>query len=126
MERELAETRAYSQHRTTFGVPIARHEAVANRIVDMKVRLEAGRLLLYRAAWLKQQGKASNADAAMAKLWLSESALASSLDALHVRGGYGFLTELGVERSVRDAVGGRLYSGTSEMQRATVARGLGL
>jgi alkylation response protein AidB-like acyl-CoA dehydrogenase len=92
----------------------------------MKLRLEAGRLLLYRAAWLKQHAKASSADAAMAKLWLSESALANSLDALHVHGGYGFMTEFGVERAVRDAVGSRLYSGTSEMQRAIVARGLGL
>jgi alkylation response protein AidB-like acyl-CoA dehydrogenase len=126
MERELDQTRAYARRRKAFGAPIARHQAIEYRIVDMKLRLEAGRLLLYRAAWLKQHAKASSADAAMAKLWLSESALANSLDALHVHGGYGFMTEFGVERAVRDAVGSRLYSGTSEMQRAIVARGLGL
>jgi alkylation response protein AidB-like acyl-CoA dehydrogenase len=126
MQRELDETRTYGKERTTFGVPLVRHQAVAHRMVDMKLRLEAGRLLLYRAAWLKAHGRSSLSDAAMAKLWLSESALANSLDALHVRGGYGFLTEYGVEREVRDAVGSRIYSGTSEMQRSIVARGMGL
>jgi alkylation response protein AidB-like acyl-CoA dehydrogenase len=94
--------------------------------VDMKLRLEGGRLLLYRAAWRKARGESSPADAAMAKLWLSEGAVANSLDALHLRGGYGFLSEFGVERVARDAVASRLYSGTSEMQRAVVARGMGL
>lgn len=126
MQRELDETISYARHRTTFGQPLGHHQAVAHRIVDMKLRLETGRLLLYRAAWLKAQGRSSPEDAAMAKLWLSESAVASSLDALHLRGGYGFLSEFGVERQVRDAVGSRLYSGTSEMQRAIVAHGMGL
>jgi alkylation response protein AidB-like acyl-CoA dehydrogenase len=126
MQRELDETRSYARQRSSFGVPISRHQAVAHRMVDMKLRIEGGRLLLYRAAWRKQHGKSSPADAAMAKLWLSESAVASSLDALHLRGGYGFLSEFGVERVVRDAVASRLYSGTSEMQRAVVARGMGL
>jgi alkylation response protein AidB-like acyl-CoA dehydrogenase len=126
MERELADTRTYAKTRTTFGEPLSRHQAVAHRIVDMKMRLEAGRLLLYRAAWQKARGTSALAEAAMAKLWLSESALQSSLDALQVRGGYGFLTDFGVERTVRDAIGSRIYSGTSEMQRSIVARGMGL
>ncbi len=126
MQRELEQTRSYASQRTTFGQPLGRHQAVAHRIVEMKLRLEAGRLLLYRAAWLKAQGRSSLVDAAMAKLWLSESAVANGLDALHLRGGYGFLSEFGVERQLRDAVGSRLYSGTSEMQRAIVARGMGL
>lgn len=126
MQRELDLTRAYSKERATFGSPISGHQAVAHRIVDMKLRLEAARLLLYRAAWCKASGQPALTDAAMAKLYLSESAVASSLDALHVRGGYGFLTDFGVERRVRDAVGSRIYSGTSEMQRSIIARGMGL
>jgi alkylation response protein AidB-like acyl-CoA dehydrogenase len=126
MQRELDETRSYARQRSSFGVPISRHQAVAHRMVDMKLRIEGGRLLLYRAAWRKQCGKSSPTDAAMAKLWLSESAVANSLDALHLRGGYGFLSEFGVERVARDAVASRLYSGTSEMQRAVVARGMSL
>lgn len=126
MQRELDETRSYAKQRTAFGEPIARHQAVAHRLVDMKLRLEAGRLLLYRAAWLKSHGQPALSDAAMAKLSLSEGAVASSLDALQVHGGYGFMSDFGVERQVRDAVGSRIYSGTSEMQRAIVARGMGL
>lgn len=126
MQRELDQTRLYARQRSSFGVPISRHQAVAHRMVDMKLRLEGGRLLVYRAAWRKTRGESSPADAAMAKLWLSEGAVANSLDALHLRGGYGFLSEFGVERVARDAVASRLYSGTSEMQRAVVARGMGL
>lgn len=126
LERELADARRYVRERKAFGQPVAKFQSVANRVVDMKLRLETSRLLVYKAAWTKAQGRQAGADAAMAKLWLSECAVASGLDAIQVRGGYGYLTESGVERHLRDAVGARIYAGTSEVQRTIIARSLGM
>ena len=92
----------------------------------MKVRLETGRLLLSKVAWLKSNGKPAVMEAAMAKLYLSESFLQSSLDAVRIHGGYGYTTEFQIERDLRDSVGGTLYSGTSDIQRVIIARWLGL
>jgi len=94
--------------------------------VDMKVRLEATRLLLYRQGWLLDQGEATALEAALVKLQASESLLQSSLDALQVHGAYGYMVESELERDVRDAIGGRIYSGTSDMQRNVIAGLLGL
>jgi alkylation response protein AidB-like acyl-CoA dehydrogenase len=126
LSRELEQTRRYARERRAFGAPISRNQAIAHRLVDMKVRLEAGRLLLYRAAWLKAAGEPAATESAIAKLFLSESAVSSSLDSLQIHGGYGYMVDGGVERRVRDAIGSRIYSGTSEMQRAVIARSLGL
>jgi alkylation response protein AidB-like acyl-CoA dehydrogenase len=126
LQRDLDLARAYSKERTAFGAPISSFQGVSNRIVDMKVRLEAGRLLVYRAACLKAKGRPAQAESALAKLWVSEAAVASSLDSIQVHGGYGYMSEAGVERRLRDAVGSRIYSGTSEMQRAVLGRSLGL
>jgi hypothetical protein len=126
LERDLDQARSYAKQRKAFGSPIASYQGVANRIVDMKVRLEAGRLLVYRAACSKAKGRSALAESAQAKLWVSESAVASSLDSIQVHGGYGYTSEAGIERRLRDAVGGRIYSGTSEMQRAIVGRSIGL
>ena len=92
----------------------------------MKVRLEVARNLLYKAAWLKVENKPSELESAMVKLFLSEAYVQSSLDAIRILGGYGYATEFGVERELRDAIGGILYSGTSEIQRNIIARSLGL
>jgi L-prolyl-PCP dehydrogenase len=124
--RELGETRAYAVERQSFGAPISSRQSIANRLVEMKLRIEAGRLLLYRAAALKAQGKKATSESALAKLWLSESAVQSSLDSVHVHGAYGYMSDAGVERRVRDALGSRIYSGTSEMQRNIVAHEMGL
>ena len=126
LERDLEQARSYAKERKAFGAPIASYQRVADRIVDMKVRLETGRLLVYRAAWLKAQGRSALAESALAKLWVSESAVESSLDSIQVHGGYGYMSEAGIERRLRDAVAGRIYSGTSEMQRAIVGRSIGL
>jgi L-prolyl-PCP dehydrogenase len=126
MQRDLDEARAYSKERKAFGAPIATFQGISNRIVDMKVRLEAARLLVYRAASLKAQGRSALAESALAKLWVSESAVASGLDSIQVHGGYGYMSEAGIERRLRDAVGSRIYSGTSEMQRAVLSRTMGL
>jgi len=126
LQRDLDLARSYAKHRKAFGAPIASFQSVANRIVDMKVRLEAGRLLVYRAAHEKAAGRSATAESALAKLWVSESAVESSLDAIQVHGGLGYMTEAGIERRLRDAVGSRIYSGTSEMQRAVLGRSMGL
>lgn len=126
LERELEETRSYARERKAFGAPIAHNQSVSHRIVDMRVRLEASRLLLYRAAWLKASGRPALAESAIAKLCVSESAVSNSLDSIQVHGGYGYMAALGVERRLRDAVGSRIYSGTSEMQREIVARSMRL
>jgi alkylation response protein AidB-like acyl-CoA dehydrogenase len=126
MQRQLEGCVAYARERKQFGQPIGKFQAVSHRIVDMKVRLESARLLLYRLGWLRTQGKPSPMEAAMVKLYLSECFVQNSLDALQVHGGYGYVTEYDLEREVRDAIGSRIYSGTSEIQRNIVAGYLGL
>jgi alkylation response protein AidB-like acyl-CoA dehydrogenase len=126
MERQLERSIAYAQERKQYGQPIGRFQAVARMLVDMKVRLETARLLLYRLGWLLDSGRSAVLDSALVKLYLSESYVKSSLDALQVHGGYGYMTEYELEREVRDAVGSRLYSGTSEIQYTIAARSMGL
>ena len=126
MERQLETSIRYARERVQFSQPIGKFQSVANRIVDMKVRLETARLLLYKVAWLKKTGRPAVMEAALAKLYLSECFVASSLDAIRIHGGYGYMTEFEVERDLRDAVGGTLYSGTSDIQRTIIARLLGL
>jgi alkylation response protein AidB-like acyl-CoA dehydrogenase len=126
MQRQLERSIAYGRKRKQFGKPIGKNQAVSHRIVDMKVRLEAARLLLYKLAWRMDQGRFSPLDAALTKLFLSESFLQSSMDTLTTHGGYGYLTDYEIERDVRDAIGGRIYSGTSDLQRNVIASYLGL
>ena len=126
MQRQLERAIAYAKERKQYGQPIGKFQSVADKIVDMKLRLETTRLLLYHVGWLIDQGRSPTLEAALLKLHLSESFLRSSLDALQIHGGYGYMTEYELERDVRDAIGGRLYSGTSEIQRNIVASSLGL
>jgi alkylation response protein AidB-like acyl-CoA dehydrogenase len=126
MERQLENTIAYARQREQFGQPIGKFQSVSNRIVDMKLRLETSRLLLYKVAWLKKTDQSAMLEAALLKLLLSESFIDSSLDAIRSHGGNGYLTDFEVERDLRDAVGGVLYAGTSDIQRNIVARLLGL
>ena len=126
MERLLEWCIKYARERRQFGQPIAKFESVADRIADMKVNIEAGRHLLRLVGWLKQQGKSSALESAIAKLFVSEAHVKACLDALQLHGGYGYMREYPIEREVRDALSGTLYSGTSEMQRKIIARLLGL
>mgnify|MGYP001459484535 CR=1 FL=1 len=126
MRRQIDKCVEYARMRKQFGKPIGKFQSVANRIVDMKVRLETARPLVYKIGWLKDHGKSAVAEAAMAKLYLSESFVKSSLDAIQVYGGYGYMTECELERDLRDAVGSQLYSGTSEIQRNIIASMMGL
>ncbi len=126
MQRQLEEGISFARERKRFGEAIGRFQSVSNRLVDMKLRLETCRLLLYRLAWMDQQGERLAMQAALTKLHLSECFVDSSLDAIRLHGAQGYLQELGIERDLRDGVGGLLYSGTSDIQRKVVARLLGL
>lgn len=126
MQRQLESCVDYGRTRKQFGRPIGKFQAVAGKIADMYLRVEAARLLVYRAAWLAQQGKPAVAEAAAAKLFASEAWVTSSLDAIQIHGAYGYTTDAGVERDLRDAVASRIYSGTSEIQRVILAGMLGL
>jgi len=126
MERQLEGAVRYARERQQFGQPISKFQSVSNRIVDMRVRLETARLLLYKVAWMKKTGLPAVQEAALAKLYLSECFLQSSLEAIRIYGGYGYMTEFEVERDLRDSIGGTIYSGTSDIQRVIAARLMGL
>lgn len=126
MEHQLEMAVRYARERRQFGQPIGRFQPVGNRLASMKVRLETARLMLYKVAWLKKMDQPAAMEAAIAKLYLSEAFVESSLDAIVVHGAYGYMTESGIERDLRDAIGGTIYSGTSDIQRAIIARLLGL
>lgn len=126
MHRQLQTVIKHARSRVQFGQAIGKFQSVANKIVDMKVRLETCRPLVYQIGALKDAGKDATVEAAMAKLHVSECLVKSSLDAVQIFGGYGYMTEQLVELDVRDAIGSTIYSGTSEIQRNIIARGLGL
>lgn len=126
MERILETCISYAGERHQFGEPIGKFQLVAEKIVDMKMRLETSRALLYRAGWLRSRGKNIFLEAAMAKLLISENWVQTALDAIQVHGGYGYMAEYEMERELRDAVSSKLFSGTSEIQRLIIASLLGL
>jgi alkylation response protein AidB-like acyl-CoA dehydrogenase len=122
MERQLETTIRYAQERRQFGKSIDQFQAVSNRIANMKVRLDAARLLLYNVASLKNEGKSAMLEASVTKLFISESYVESSSDAIRVHGGNGYMKEFGVERDLRDAMGSVIYAGTSDIQRNVIAK----
>lgn len=126
MERLLETSVRYARDRKQFGQSIGKFQLVGSRIVDMKMRLEEARAALYRTAWLRGQGKSVFLEAALAKLTISENWVKCAEDAIQIHGGYGYMTEAGIERELRDALGSRIYSGTSEIQRVIIASLLGL
>lgn len=126
MQRQLDTCVAYAKTRSQFGKPIGQFQAIAHKIADMRVRIELAELALYKVAWLKASGQRAQMESAISKLFVSESFVQSSLDAVQIHGGYGFMAEYDVERDLRDAIGGKLYSGTSEIQRNIIASLLGL
>jgi len=126
MERLLETSISYARTRKQFGQAIGKFQAVAHRLADMKVQLEAARLLTYRAAWRLEHARNASLDASMAKLFVSESLVEAALATVQVHGGYGYMAEYEVERALRDALASTIYSGTSEMQRNIIARWLGL
>ena len=126
MKRQLDLVIAHARKRKQFGQPIGKFQSVSNRIVEMALRLETSRLLVYRYAWAKSRGDQATAPASMAKLHVSESFLANSLDAVRVLGALGYAVEGGLERDLRDSVAGVIFSGTNDIQRNIIARRLGV
>ncbi|HLC41587.1 MAG TPA: acyl-CoA dehydrogenase [Methylomirabilota bacterium] len=119
-ERSLA----YAKERKTFGTVIAQHQMVQWMLVNMATQIEAARLLIWRAAWLKDHGEPYGVAASMAKLYASEMAMRVTTDAIQVHGGYGYIKEFEVERFFRDAKITQIYEGTSQIQKLVIARHL--
>lgn len=114
----------YAQERKTFGKPISEHQAIQFKLSEMATRIEAARLLVYKAARLKDQGKDYIKAAAMAKLYASDVAMWVTTEAVQIHGGYGYVKEYHVERHMRDAKITQIYEGTSEIQKLVIAREL--
>ena len=126
MERVLERSVNYVQTRKQFGREIGKNQSVSNKLCTMKMHLELGKLMLYKMAWLKDQGKRVTLEASIGKLFVSESLKSACLDAVQVHGAYGYMQECHLERDLRDSIAATIYSGTSEIQQNVIARILGL
>jgi L-prolyl-PCP dehydrogenase len=126
MERLLEESISYANARHQFGQAIGAFASVSHQLADMKIRLELARLLLYRVGWRKREGRSGMLDATMAKIFVSESFVQTAMAAVEVRGARGYLVDDGVERQLRDALGGPVYAGTNAVQRGILAELLGV
>ena len=114
----------YATERKAFGKAISEHQAIAFKLADMATKVEAARLLVLKAAWLKDQGMNYDKESAMAKLYASEVAMEATVEAVQIHGGYGFVKEYHVERLMRDAKITQIYEGTSEIQRIVISRAI--
>ncbi len=112
----------YSKERSAFGKPISQHQAIQFKLAEMATKIEAARNMIYKAAWLKDQKQPFAKEAAMAKLYASEVAMESTIEAVQIHGGYGYVKEYHVERLMRDAKITQIYEGTSEIQKIVIAR----
>src|SRR5690606_18269425 len=112
----------YAKTRQTFGKPIAQHQAIQFKLADMATQIEAARLLCLKAAWLKDRGRPYAQAASMAKLYASEVAMQTTIEAVQIHGGYGYVREYHVERLMRDAKITQIYEGTSEIQKMVISR----
>jgi len=118
----LDESIKYAKERKQFGKPIAAFQAIQWKIADMAMRIQASRALLWRAAWMRDQGMRHTLESSVAKLFASETAVFAGLEAVQIHGGYGYTREYPVERLMRDAKICEIYEGTSEIQRLVIAR----
>jgi alkylation response protein AidB-like acyl-CoA dehydrogenase len=116
--------REYAKERRAFGKPIGEHQAIQQKLADMSTEIDAARLLVYRAAWLKEQGRPHTEEGAKAKLFASEVARRQTAEAIQILGGYGYTKEFPLERYYRDAKITEIYEGTSEIQRLVIARSI--
>jgi alkylation response protein AidB-like acyl-CoA dehydrogenase len=114
----------YAAQRTTFGKPIAEHQAIAFKLADMQTRIRAARLLVYEAAWMKDRGERHTEAGARAKLFSSQVANEVTYEAVQVLGGRGYMKDHPVERHYRDARVTEIYEGTSEIQRLVISRAI--
>ncbi|QDH78306.1 acyl-CoA dehydrogenase [Echinicola soli] len=115
---------AYSKERKAFGKAISQHQAIQFKLADMATEIEAARLLVWKAAWLKDRGESYAHASAMAKLYASKVAMETTIEAVQIHGGYGFVKEYHVERLMRDAKITQIYEGTSEIQKIVISRNL--
>lgn len=115
---------AYSKERKAFGKEISKHQAIQFKLADMATRIDAARLLIFKAAWLKDQHLPLDKEGAMAKVYASETAMWVTTEAVQIHGGYGYVKEYHVERLMRDAKITQIYEGTSEVQRIVISRAL--
>ncbi len=114
----------YSQERKAFGTEIFNHQAIAFKLADMATQIESARQMVYKSAWEKDQGLDYSQSSAMAKLWASKVAMETTVEAVQIHGGYGYVKEYHVERLMRDAKITQIYEGTSEIQKIVISRGL--
>jgi alkylation response protein AidB-like acyl-CoA dehydrogenase len=114
----------YAKERKAFGKPIINHQAIQFKLADMATRIEAARLLIYKAALDKDNGKDYATSSAMAKVFASETAMWTATEAVQIHGGYGYVKEYHVERMMRDAKITQIYEGTSEVQRIVIGRSI--
>ena len=124
MKASLAAAIEYAQQRQAFGKPLSKHQAMQHKIAEMKAHLDAASLLLYRAAWMKQEGLPHQVEASVAKYFVAEAAMHNAIEATQIFGGYGYIKEYPVERSMRDAKLISIGGGTSEIQKMIIAREL--
>ena len=115
---------SYSKERKAFGKEIHKHQAIGFKLAEMAMEIEAARLLVYKSAWLKDQGENYDLASSMAKLYASEVAMKQTVEAVQVHGGYGYVKEYHVERLMRDAKITQIYEGTSEIQRLVISRSI--
>jgi len=113
---------AYSKERETFGKPICQHQAIQFKLADMATEIEAARFMVLKAAWDKDSGNNYDVSGAMAKLYASDVAMKTTVEAVQIHGGYGFVKEYHVERLMRDAKITQIYEGTSEIQKIVIGR----
>ncbi|PZS35293.1 MAG: acyl-CoA dehydrogenase [Pseudonocardiales bacterium] len=126
MERLLDTSIEHVMSRRQFGRRLGAFQAVAHKVADMKIRLELSRLILYRVGWLKTEGRMSLLDSTIAKIFVSESLVQTAMAAVEVHGARGYVSDAGIERELRDALGGPIYAGSSAVQRGILAELLGL
>jgi alkylation response protein AidB-like acyl-CoA dehydrogenase len=124
MKASLDAAIEYAKERKAFGKPIAKHQAIQHKIAEMKAYLDAARLVLYRAAWMKQEGLPHQVEASVAKYFVAEAAMKNAIEATQVFGGYGYIKEFPIERAMRDAKLISIGGGTSEIQKMIIGRAL--
>lgn len=126
MQRQLEVSARYAVERRQFGQPIGKFPAIADKVANMDIRLETARLALYKAAWLKKQGRSALRETAIGRSCVADAAVQTCRDALQIHGGYGYMTEYQIERDLRDAISAKIYSGAGEHDKQIIAGTRGL
>jgi len=126
MAKDLEDCIRHVNERHQFGKPIGKYQAISHKIAEMHVKLELSKLVLYKVAWLKSQGRRAPVESAIAKLFVSESYVENCMEALQIHGAYGYSAEMDFEKNLRDSLAGKIYSGSSEIQKNIIASLLGL